>query len=45
MSGDTSHCVQLLNSFIHHGPNGKHFVMVFETLGVNFLEIIKRYNY
>jgi serine/threonine-protein kinase SRPK3 len=45
MTGDTSHCVQLLNSFIHHGPNGKHFVMVFEILGVNFLEIIKRYNY
>ena len=45
MSGDTSHCVQLLNSFIHHGPNGKHFVMVFEILGVNFLEIIKRHNY
>jgi serine/threonine-protein kinase SRPK3 len=45
MSGNTSHCVQLLNSFIHHGPNGKHFVMVFEILGVNFLEIIKRYDY
>lgn len=45
MSGDTSHCVQLLNSFIHNGPNGKHFVMVFEILGVNFLEIIKRYDY
>jgi len=45
MSGDQSHCAQLLNSFIHHGPNGKHFIMVFEILGVNFLEIIKRYNY
>jgi len=45
MSGETSHCVQLLNSFIHQGPNGKHFVMVFEILGVNFLEIIKRYDY
>lgn len=45
LSGETSHCVQLLNSFIHHGPNGKHFIMVFEILGVNFLEIIKRYNY
>lgn len=45
MSGDTSHCVQLLNSFIHNGPNGKHFIMVFEILGVNFLEIIKRYDY
>lgn len=45
MSGNTSHCVQLLNSFIHNGPNGKHFVMVFEILGVNFLELIKRYDY
>lgn len=45
ISGDTSHCVQLLNSFIHNGPNGKHFIMVFEILGVNFLEIIKRYDY
>lgn len=45
MSGDTSHCVQLLNSFIHNGPNGKHFIMVFEILGVNFLELIKRYDY
>ena len=44
-SGETSHCAQLLNSFIHNGPNGKHFVMVFEILGVNFLEIIKRYDY
>jgi len=39
------HTVQLLNSFIHHGPNGKHYVMVFEILGVNLLEIIKRYDY
>ncbi len=45
ITGETSHCAQLLNSFIHHGPNGKHFVMVFEILGVNFLEIIKRYDY
>jgi serine/threonine-protein kinase SRPK3 len=44
-SGETSHCVQLLNSFIHNGPNGKHFIMVFEILGVNFLELIKRYDY
>lgn len=39
------HTVQLLNSFMHHGPNGKHYVMVFEILGVNLLEIIKRYDY
>jgi len=45
VSSEMCHCAQLLNSFIHHGPNGKHFVMVFEILGVNFLEIIKRYEY
>ena len=45
LNSTTSHCAQLLNSFIHQGPNGKHFVMVFEILGVNFLEIIKRYDY
>lgn len=39
------HTVQLLNSFMHQGPNGFHFVMVFEILGVNLLEIIKRYDY
>jgi len=42
---DHTHVIQLLNSFIHHGPNGKHFCMVFEILGVTLLEIIKRYNY
>jgi hypothetical protein len=42
---DSCHCIQLLNSFVHFGPNGKHFAMVFEILGVNLLEIIKRYNY
>ena len=42
---DHSHVIQLLNSFIHHGPNGKHFCMVFEIMGVTLLEIIKRYNY
>lgn len=39
------HTVQLLNSFTHNGPNGKHYVMVFKVLGVNLLEIIKRYDY
>jgi serine/threonine-protein kinase SRPK3 len=42
---DHSQVVQLLNSFIHHGPNGRHFCMVFEIMGVTLLEIIKRYNY
>lgn len=35
----------LLNSFMYDGPNGKHFIMVFEILGVNLLEIMKRYDY
>jgi serine/threonine-protein kinase SRPK3 len=39
------HTVQLLNSFIHKGANGSHFIMVFEILGVNLLEIMKRYDY
>lgn len=39
------HCVQLLNSFLHWGPNGKHFVMVFEIMGVNLLEVIKAFEY
>lgn len=42
---DDCHIVQLLNAFIFHGPYGKHFCMVFEILGVNLLEIIKRYDY
>ncbi len=35
----------LLNSFMHEGPNGRHFIMVFEILGVNLLEIMKRFDY
>ena len=45
ITGDDSYCVQLLNCFLHHGPHGKHFVTVFEILGSNLLEVIKRYNY
>lgn len=46
-SFNRDHCqvVQLLNSFVYKGPYGNHFCMVFEILGVNLLEIIKRYNY
>ena len=42
---DGCYCVQLLNSFVHHGPNGRHLGMVFEIMGVNLLHIIKKYNY
>lgn len=44
-SSTSCHTVQLLNSFTHNGPNGMHFIMVFQILGVNLLEIIKRYDY
>ena len=37
--------VQLLNTFAHHGPHGKHVCMIFEVLGINLLGIIKAYNY
>ncbi|CAD8103906.1 unnamed protein product [Paramecium sonneborni] len=42
---DDSHVVQLLNSFVYRGPYGCHFCMVFEILGVNLLEIIKRFEF
>ena len=45
VTGNDCYAVQLLNCLIHHGPHGKHFVMVFEILGINLLEVIKRYNY
>ena len=35
----------MLNSFIHFGKNKKLFCVVYEIMGVNLLEIIKRYNY
>ena len=44
-ASDHCHNVMLLNSFMHDGPNGRHFVMVFEILGVNLLEVMKRYDY
>ncbi|EAS03134.2 Serine/Threonine kinase (macronuclear) [Tetrahymena thermophila SB210] len=42
---DDCQVVQLLNSFVFKGPYGNHFCFVFEILGVNLLEVIKRYNY
>lgn len=43
--GEDAYCVQLFDSFMHAGPNGNHYVMVFEIMGVNLLEVIKRYDY
>ncbi|PGG97612.1 CMGC/SRPK protein kinase [Blastomyces parvus] len=37
--------VSLLDSFIHHGPNGDHVCMVFEVLGENLLGLIRRWNH
>ena len=41
----TRFVVQLLNSFIYHGQNSRHFCIVFEIVGVTLLELIKRHNY
>ena len=43
--GDDTHVLNLLNSFLYKGPYGNHFCMVFEILGVNLLEVLKRYDY
>jgi len=45
ITGQDSYTVYLLNCFLHECQHGKHFVMVFQILGVNLLEVIKRYNY
>ncbi|RKP16530.1 kinase-like protein [Rozella allomycis CSF55] len=37
--------VNLSDDFMIDGPNGKHVCMVFEVLGENLLNLIKRYNY
>jgi serine/threonine protein kinase len=37
--------VHMHDSFYHRGINGKHVVMVFETLGSSLLDLIKLYKY
>ena len=37
--------LHLLNSFIYHGQNGKHFCLVFEIMGMSLSNIIKKFNY
>ena len=37
--------LHLLNSFIYHGQNGKHFCLVFEIMGMTLSDIIKKFNY
>ena len=34
ITSQDSYSVQILNCLLHNGPHGKHFVMVFEILGV-----------
>ncbi|XBW35871.1 hypothetical protein QEN19_001443 [Hanseniaspora menglaensis] len=34
--------INLLNSFVHKGPNGDHTCMVFELMGENLLKLIQR---
>ncbi|QSL66127.1 hypothetical protein MERGE_000502 [Pneumocystis wakefieldiae] len=40
-----AHVVSLLDEFEHQGPNGTHICMIFEVLGENLLNLIKRYDY
>lgn len=40
-----NHCLQMFDWFFHGGTNGRHFVMVFEVMGKNLLNLIKKYNY
>lgn len=37
------HIVELLDHFIHRGPNGDHVCMVFEVLGENMLNLLVRF--
>ncbi|CCH60619.1 hypothetical protein TBLA_0D01110 [Henningerozyma blattae CBS 6284] len=37
--------MNLLDNFIHSGPNGDHVVMIFEVLGENLLSLIKKYEH
>lgn len=39
------HVIQLLDTFVHEGPNGQHVCMVFEVLGENLLGLIRRYKH
>ena len=38
------HLVQLLDSFVHQGPNGEHQCLVFEMLGPTVDAIVAQYN-
>ena len=40
-----TYIVNLLNTFTHRGPNGRHVCMIFEILGISLLEVIKIYEY
>ena len=42
---DHTQIVQLLNAFIYNTGREKYFCMVFEIMGINLLELIKKYNY
>ena len=42
---DHTQILHLLNSFIYHGQNGKHFCLVFEIMGMSLSDIIKKFNY
>ena len=45
MIKDHTQILHLLNSFIYHGQNGKHFCLVFEIMGMSLADILKKFDY
>ena len=41
----TNGVVRLVDDFTHEGPNGAHRCLVFECMGPNILQLIKKYNF
>ncbi|KAJ7666227.1 kinase-like protein [Mycena polygramma] len=38
-----NHIPKLLDSFIHHGPNGRHVCLVLELLGISILDVYRSF--
>lgn len=45
MFSDERHCVRLIDSFEHEGPNGTHLCMVLEKLGDNLVGLSRRFDF
>ncbi|KAH3675673.1 hypothetical protein WICMUC_002590 [Wickerhamomyces mucosus] len=43
LDSQNDHIVNLIDSFWHNGPNGKHCCLIFELLGENLLNFLQKY--